>query len=281
MMGHRLVRNVSLGAIHIVILSCTPERAARLEADRDTLVLYGQELTRVPVRLVDDTGGSRRARAQITSAPIALVEVKGSSLACRREGIGTVHLARGEQQTKLVVNCRFAQRIFTATQLTLQPGDAPRALSGVAVFSSGDSEIVRPVLAVSSDSSAVAVRNNAVVPLAIGHAGVSIDFGGIHHRVSVDVQHVLVDDSLELIPGGRRAWSLMPGRYTITVRVKTARDLGALNMETEGMNCSRSASDEDTIHCVAVEGAEVLISNSSGGSTPRTARAFVGIVHVP
>jgi hypothetical protein len=281
-MAQPRVRHVPLSALTVICLSCTPEAAARLEVDRDTLVLYGQEFTRVPVRLVDDTGGSSRARGvRITSAPKALLAVRGSSLACRREGLSTVQLELEEHRTPLVVKCRFARHIRTATHLELQPGGDPRALGAVAVFSTGDSEVVRPVAAVSSDSSAVAIRNSAVVPLAIGDAALRIDFGGVHSRMSVEVRHILADDTLELKPGELRVWPLTAGRYTVTVRVKASRDLGALNMETEGLSCSRSSSDEDTIHCLAVQGAEVRMRNTSSGSSARTARAFVGIVHVP
>jgi hypothetical protein len=281
-MAQPVVRHILLSAITVICLSCTPETAARLEVDRDTLVMYGQEFTRVPVRLVDDKGGSSRARGvRITSAPRELLEVRGSSLACRSEGLSTVQLELKEHRTPLVVKCRFARHLLTAAHLELQPGGVPRALAGVAVFSTGDSEVVRPVAAVSSDSSAVAIRNNAVVPLTIGHAGLRIDFGGVHSRMSVEVRHILADDTLELKPGDLRSWPLTAGRYTVTVRVTASRDLGALTMETEGLNCSRSSSDEDTIHCMAVAGAEVTMRNTSSGSSERTARAVVGIVHVP
>lgn len=273
------MRRRLLSTITVTCLSCTHESAARLEVERDTLDLYGQEFTRVPVRLVNDTGGSSRARGvSITSAPRALLELRGSSVACRREGLAKVELQLEKLRTPLVVNCRFARRILTESHFELQPGAAPRALDAVAVFSSGDSAIVRPVSAVSNDSTVVAIRNGAVVPLAVGHAGVTIDYGGVRSRMSVDVRHTVADDTLELKVGELRSWPLTAGRYTITVKVKTPRDLGALNMETEGMNCSRSSRDEDTIHCVAVEGAEVRMRNTSKSPLARTARAFVGIV---
>ena len=252
--------------------------AARLEVERDTLDLYGQEFTRVPVRLVNETGSTNALGVRFTSAPSAMIQVKGSALACRREGQAKVELELDQLRTPLIVNCRFARQLLTESHLELQPGGASRALGAVAVFSSGDSAVVRPVRAVSNDSTVVAIRNGAVVPLAVGHAGVTIDYGGVRSRISVDVRHTVADDTLALKVGELRSWPLTAGRYTITVKVKTPRDLGALDMETDGLNCSRSSRDEDTIHCVAVEGAEVRMRNTSKSPTARTARAFVGIV---
>jgi hypothetical protein len=81
----------------------------------------------------------------------------------------------------------------------------------------------------------------------------------------VNVQRTVFDGLLSLEGGASRRWQLVAGRYTITVKVNSRQDLNQLNMETEGLNCSRDARDEDTIHCVSTQSAQVTLLNRGKG----------------
>ncbi len=261
--------------------SCTASGPARLEVDRDTLVLYGGEFTWVPVSVVHDTGASAELKAKFIPRDQSVVRTSGSAVACRRAGMTDIQVELGKLTTSFVVTCRFAQRIAAESYLELEPGGPPRSLEATAVLSSGNSEVLHPISATSTDSAVAIVRDGAVVPLAVGRAGIRIDYGGVRTTMTVQVRLTIADDTVVVKPDESRAWQLAAGRYSMTVKVSSPRDLGILNMETEGLNCSRDSRDEDTIHCVAAEPAEVTLRNTSSARTARTGRAFVRIVQIP
>ena len=71
------------------------------------------------------------------------------------------------------------------------------------------------------------------------------------------------------------------GRYSITVRVNSRQDLKLLQMETDGLNCSRDSRDENTIHCVARERGEITFLNHPTSDPAASASADVRILQIP
>jgi len=145
-------------------------------------------------------------------------------------------------------------------------------------MASGDTEAVWPIRTRISDTNVVTVRNNKVFPKTVGRANLTVDYGGVPVSTMFNIREAIASGMLTLNTGESRHWKLVPGRYDITVKVKKAMDLNALQMETEGANCARGFRDEDTIHCVVEEGGNVSMTNTSSPPRARAASAVVTIL---
>jgi hypothetical protein len=276
------VRRILVGTVLITILSCSENQSGRLEVGRDTVSLYGKTYSHVPIRIVRSTGDSAARALKLTPRDRSILRTSGNFVACLREGTTEVHVEGAEGlTTSFVANCRFATRIAAEQYFELEPGAEPIRLAAEASFASGSDKIVHAISGATSDSSVAVVRDGAVVPLNIGHVGLSVDYGGVVVRTTVYVRRTVFDGTVELAPGDSRRWPLDDGRYSITVKVGSRRDLNVLNMETDGLNCSRDLHDEDTIHCVARQSALVTLLNRGMPTPARTARARVRLLQVP
>jgi hypothetical protein len=264
----------------VACLACSERVSARLEVEPDTLALYGRDYSWVTVTLVDAAGVSEAHGARLTARDTSIVRTSGTSLACLREGTTPVDVQVERLATTFLAHCEFAARLDVEPHLILETGGTPHSLAATAVFSSGISKILPPISARVNDTTVAVVRDGSVVPLAIGYAGLRIDYGGLWSRMGIDVRRTIANDTVTVATGGTRNWALDPGRYTITVRVKSPRDLNILNMETTGLRCSRDSRDGDLIHCVADEPAQVMFHNTSSGGTARTGQAFIRIVQI-
>lgn len=269
------------GSVFASLLSCSNSPASRLETGRDTLSLYGREYTFVPIRLARGTGNSVPKDIIFTPRDRSVLRTNGSAVACLREDTTDVEVRAEGLRTSLVVVCRFASRIAGETFLDFEPAAEPQPLVARVMFASGDSESVSAIDARTSDTSVAIISEGAVVPRAIGFAGLTVDYGGVTVRATIRVRRTVHNGSVALKPGEARRWQLDGGRYSIAVKVGSRKDLNALNMETEGLNCSRDFRDEDTIHCVAEDRGEVTLLNRESSPSAGTARAMVRILHVP
>jgi hypothetical protein len=259
-------------------LGCSQdETAVRLEL-RDTVNIYGREFSRVPVN-VASTNGTKPPIDPFRSADESVLGTSGEFVRCLRDGAAHVQVTAAEASRSFVVQCRLATRLATESHIALEPDAAPVTLSAVATFANGDTSTILPVAAISNDTTVAVVRNGAVAPGIVGYAGLKVDYGGITSRLSVEVQQTLFEGVLELPRGESRRWPLVPGRYAFTVKVIAREDLNRLNMETEGLNCSRDPRDGDMIHCVADGPAEVRVLHRTM-TTAGSARAFVRLRRV-
>lgn len=273
------MRILCLSAV-VACLACSESDAARLEVEPDTLALYGRDYSWVTVNRVDPAGTSEAHGANLTARDKSIVRTSGTSLACLREGTTTVDVTVDPLTSSFVARCEVVSRLDVEPHLTLEVGGAPHGLAATAIFSSGEARILGPLAAHASDTTVAIVRDGAVVPLSVGQARLRIDYGGLWSNMGIDVRHTVINDSVTLVTGGTRRWTMKPGRYTITVRLKSPRDLNILNMETAGLRCSRDSRDGDTIHCIADEPAEITFRNTSSGSAKRTGQAFIQIVQI-
>ena len=262
-------------------VACSANDSARLIVVPDTLALHGSEYSSADISIVDDGETTYARRAILTPRDKSIVRISGQSVACLRDGIAPIEVATGEMTTSFVVKCRIAARLEGTPYIELEPGGAPRSLAARAVYASGDSAVLRPIHIGMTDTTVVVVRDGHLVPLTIGRAGLRIDYGGVWVRMAVLVRRIIASDTLTLAASEARTWQLEPGRYSVTVKVKSSRDLNILNMETTALRCSRDSRDGDTIHCVADEQAEVILRNRSSGRAARPGQAFVRIIQMP
>jgi hypothetical protein len=273
------VRRILLVTAFASLVSCsdTPP-AGRLTVGRDTLLLYGTDYTRVPVRMDED---STAHGVMLVPRHTAILRASGHFVACLREGTTDVEARAGALTTSFVAICQFASRIAGEQYIELEPGAKPHSLIAEVSFPSGGSRRVAAFTASSSDSSVATIRDGAIMPLAVGRARLNVNYGGLRLRVGVLVQRTVFDGTATLKIDETRRWELEAGRYSITVKVNERRDLNVLNMETEGLNCSRDSRDEDTIHCVAPDRAQVMLLNRGGSAAAGSASARVRILQVP
>jgi hypothetical protein len=277
------VRRVLLATVLTSVCACSNAPEARLEPERDTLRLYGGESTPFEIRVVGPTGDSIAKRVTLKVQHSAVVSTKGGWPACRREGTSDVDVEVGSLTTSFVVECRFATRILGETYFELEPDAAPVDVSVTAVFETGDSVRLRAVRGTSTDSSVAVIHGGTVVPRAPGRAGLRIDYGGVRLRAQVVVRRTVFDGTVTLGAGESRGWEVENGRYAISVKVRNKNDLNRLNMETEGLNCSRDLRDEDTIYCVTQDRAQITLLNrgTTFGRAAASAHAQVKILQVP
>ena len=275
---------ISVCAVAILLTACDDQALSRRQfvIERDTLVMYGDNSTLLPVMLVDVQGNETPGfKATIRRSEQSVLTSNGAWVRCHHAGTAKVHLSANGLADSILVECRTAQHLYPIEFVQMDLHDPPRSLSTTAIMASGDTETVRPVRIRNSDTSVVLVRNNEVVPRAVGRASLAIDYGGVRASAWVDVRDRIASGALTLNPGESRHWELSPGRYEITVKVRTAIDLTALRMETDGANCARSRRDEDMIHCVVNERGSVSMTNTSAPPRARASRALVTILRTP
>jgi hypothetical protein len=187
----------------------------------------------------------------------------------------------GSQTKEFVVICRFATTFSGGSYYEMEPGGEPQSLSLTVSFPLGGVTTLPAIGARSNDTSVATVRNGAIVPGSVGVAGLRVDYGGLWVRTSVYVRRTIFNGVLTLKTGETRQWALDTGRYSITVKVNSRQDLKLLQMETEGLNCSRDARDENMIHCVARERGEITFLNRPGSDPAGNASADVRILQIP
>ena len=263
------------------VVSCSNETSGRLEVAQDTVRLYGRDYSWVPLRIDQPEGDSVADGVRLAPRDTSIVRTNGNSMACLREGTTRVAARLGSLATEFVVICRFATQVAGETYFELEPDGQPQSLSLRASFPLGDVTALRVVSARSSDASVATVRDGAVVPVGLGRAGLRVDYGGLWVRATVYVRRTIFNGALTLKPDETRRWELGAGRYSITVKVNSRQDLKLLNIETDGLNCSRDPRDQNTIHCVARERGEITFTNRPGFDPVGRASAGVRILQVP
>lgn len=278
----RLAKSVC--AVAIVFTACNdqPPPQRRFVKERDTLVLYGDRLSLLPVKVVDAQGSqSREFKATIRQSAQSVLTTNGTWVSCRREGTAIVNLVADAVLDSIPVFCRDARTVRSFGWVDMDLHDPPRSLGTIAIMPSGDTEAVWPIRTRISDTNVVMVRNNEVFPRAVGHANLTIDYGGVPVATMFVIRETITSGTLTLNAGESRHWKLVPGRYDITVKVKKSIDLASLRMETEGANCARDSRDEDKIHCVFEESGTVSMTNTSTPPRARAASAVVTILKTP
>jgi hypothetical protein len=254
----------------------------RLKLERDTLILYGPELTRMPVNVVDGSGNAMPVlEGKIRQSSDSILKHQGSWVSCRRVGMTPVIITVNGLSDSLMIECRAARELQPPSWLQMDLHDPAQSLAAIAVLASGDSQPVRPLYVTISDSQIVSVQHGKAFPLAVGRATLVVNYGGVQARIYVAVQETIARDALELSAGESRTWALSSGRYSITVKVSSPDDLSALRMETEGATCARASRDDDTIHCVVYDRGVVEMQNTKSSSAKRAPRAVVNIVKTP
>lgn len=276
----RVLRTWLALAAVVQAAGCRNEAPALLELARDSLVLYGQEQTQLPLRLVDANGEVRvPIEARVTEAG-DLLQIRGTWVACRKDGSTSLHIAVRRMVDTMIVWCRTARQVHVEPFLLIDLPDSSRVLSASVLVDSPRLERIGPLQLVMSDSTVVAMRGDTIIPLSVGRTTMHIDLGGVRARMTVEVHHLVANGLVELRGGKSSRWELPAGRYQITVKVPSPSELALLAMDTEGAQCSRDRRDEDSIHCVVYDRASVSMRNSSSDPT-EIRRASIQIKRLP
>jgi hypothetical protein len=275
------LRRIFVATVFAIAISCSKEPSGRLEVAQDTVRLYGRDYTWVPFRVGHAEADSVPRGVVLTPRDKSILRTSGNSMACLREGTTDVAAQLGSQTKEFVVICRFVTKLIGESYFELEPGAEPQRLSVTVSFALGDSDTLRVVSARSNDAAVATVRDGAVVPLAIGRAVLRVDYGGLWVRTTVYVRRTIFNGALTLRPDETRRWELDAGRYSITVKVNSRLDLKLLQMETDGLNCSRDSRDENTIHCMARERGEITFLQRPGSDPAGSASADVRILQIP
>ena len=263
-----------LAAWCLAISACNTN-SVRLEIERDTLVLYGNRLTPLPVKAFDRSGAQTYVVPTVRRADG--VAINGGWVSCLRPGRTRVSLSAKGTVGSIVVECRSLRELHPQSDIDLELRDEPRALAAAGILESGEVVSLEPLAVAIHDSTIVSVNGNRVTPLAVGYTNLKIDYGGVVASTRISVRNTIVSGPLELKAGESRQWDLTPGRYDILVIVSSPLDLASLRMETDGAQCARNSSNEDLIHCVVYERGSVTMSNTSAAPKARTSRAIVNI----
>jgi len=267
-----------LVAICLTTIGCdTP--TLRLEIERDTLVLYGDRFTPLPVKVVDEQGVESHAwSATIKRSDVSTLTVGGMWVSCLKPGTAQVSLSAKTAVDSIVVDCRATRAFHPPPDIEMDVNDEPRDLSAAVTLASGQVVRVEPIGLTIGDSAVVSVAGNQVMPLAVGYTSLKINYGGVVATTTARVRETLASGTLELKAGESRKWALSAGRYDIVVTVNNPVDLTSLRMETDGAQCSRSSRNEDLIHCLVPERGNVTMSNTSAPPKARLSRAVVHIL---
>ncbi len=254
----------------------------RLEIERDTVIINGPRAVHVPARLVDRTGKHLpRAQWSLSVGGDSAVRVSDGQIACAGRGDAHVAVAAAGFSHSFLVRCRPVVGFGFPPPLELALGSAPQTVRVNALGPSGAIETLLAYTLSVRDSAVVAVRGGQVHPLAVGHARVVVDFGGIATAVTAVVVDLIAADTLRLGPGEFRSWPLGAGRYEITVApVRPHASLTALGMETEGARCVRDSRSDETIHCSVRERGGLGVRNQSTSTGGPTVRAVIRVVRV-
>ena len=264
---------VCLAVVFLATAAC--DNSVRLEIERDTLVLYGNRDTPLPVKAFDKSGA--RTHVEPTVRRADGVAVNGGWVSCLRPGITRVNLSAKGLAGSIVVECRSLRELHPQSDIDMDLRDEPRALTAAGILESGEVVSLEPRAVAIHDSTIVSVNGNRVTPVAVGYTNLKIDYGGVVASTRVSVRNTIASGPLELKAGESRQWDLTPGRYDIVVIVGSPMDLAALRMETDGAQCARDSFNEDLIHCVVYERGRVTMSNTTAAPKARTSRAIVNI----
>lgn len=280
---------LALVALTLVAAGCGRESRpparqvpARLEVERDTVVINGPRAVLLPVRLIDSAGRAMPIEAwSLDLSGDSAVRITGGKLACRGRGDARVTVAVGGLSTGLVVRCRPIVAFGFPPPLELALGGPPARVRINALTSSYTPETLLEFTARVADSSVIAIRDGLVHPVAVGRATVVVDLGGISTAVTAQVYEAIADDSLRLAPGEFRSWALGPGRYEIGVSpLASPSDLKWLSMETEGASCVRDTQREDWIHCLLRSRGGVGVRNQAPDGSAGLVRALVRVTRI-
>jgi len=288
-----VARRIVLAACTTAVLACGPDareqarmRAggtpARLELDRDTLVINGPGAVRVPVRLVDIAGADVPIETwDLRLAGESVVRVRDGRIVCEGRGDATIVVTVAGLERTVVVRCRpvVAFGFPPPLEIALRGPALP-----VRVHALGPSQQREELLAFelrTPDSSVVEIRDGLVHPLSLGRATIVVDLGGIATAVTASVFEPIADDTLSLVPGEFRSWPLAAGRYEIAVLpLRDAAGLKTLAMETEGAKCVRDARSDALIHCNIRVAGGVGVRNQATIASGHVVRALIQVRRV-
>lgn len=270
-------------AVLAVGAACERTGPTRLELERDTLVLYGSQRTTLPVRRVDGTGARVSLKGlKVLPSTDSSLQVRGGALACRHAGFTDVRLVVGKLSDTLVVECRPAREVRSPFLIDMWLGDPPQSLETTAILTVGAVERIHPIRVSVSDSQVVLVRDDRIIPLAVGRSTLRANYGGVSKTIHVVVRELIARDTLVLTPGAFRTWWLAPGRYEITIAgVPTTADLRPLELAGEGIRCVPSGRSEDLMHCVVYERAALGVRFRATDTAGSVGRAAITIVKSP
>ena len=296
---HYDLRATLAATLLLCVISCDGSDVARIEVARRHIVLYGHSPFTLPIRLLDRAGNVLPPRdVTLRVSPDSAVRfILPDAIVCERAGSADVEVRAGALTEHLDVQCRpgavigvvpFAERVEGDSpqqvkfEVELAVGDPPRPLTFEATLPSGDREVVRPFRVELMDSSVAYLRADSIVPVSPGRRLIQVELGGQWVFVTVAVSAVIENDTLSLVAGQVRSWSLVPGRYSLTVATVPARPAARwLDMVTAGVHCIRDLRAEDTIHCVVYQHGTVVVRNLSADPRGPAKRAFVRIVRRP
>jgi hypothetical protein len=276
-------------AVALVALGCGRESRlharqvpARLDAERDTVIINGPRAVLLPVRLVDTAGVSMPIEAwTLDLRGDSAVQIRGGKLACRGQGDARVSVTVGRLNTSLVVRCRPVAAFGFPPPLELAVGGPPAPVRINALSSTSDSVTLLEFALRVADSSVITIRDGLAYPVAVGRATVVVDLGGISTAVTAQVYEAIANDTLRLSPGEFRSWALAPGRYEIGVApLASPSDLKWLSMETEGASCARDTQREDWIHCLLRSRGGVGVRNQAPEGSAKLVRALVRVTRI-
>ena len=152
----------------------------RLEVERDTLVLYGDHFTPLPVKAIDARGvASPAVKATITRADASALAVSGSWVSCLRPGGVRVSLSAKGVAGSIVVDCRAIRAFHPPPDIEMDVNDEPHELKAAVTLASGEVVRVEPVGLTIGDSTVVSIEGNHVTPLAVGYTSLKINYGGV------------------------------------------------------------------------------------------------------
>lgn len=250
---------------------------AHIEIERDTLRFYGAGFSRVPYRVLNSRG-ERLGMAPTFSQSDSILETGQYSFSCQRQGATDVGVVVERVTARIHVICRWPRAILGPTALRFARGDAPVPARFKAEFPNGEVAAIRPFEMGVGDSLVARLVDGHVEPVGVGRTYLHADLGGSRIRVPIEVQDHIARDTLALRPGEFRRWSLVAGRYEITVKSLTgARSFEELELFAEGTKCVPSREGGDMIHCLVKDSAVVILQNRSAAGAA-SARTAVGIV---
>jgi hypothetical protein len=254
-------------------------KPARIEIDRDTLVLYGDGLTRVPYRIVTQRGEEVAWAKPVLAVTDTVLDVGRFALSCRRDGRTDVTVTVDELTARFHAICRTATSIRGTTSVALSPGDPPVPVELWAQLTSGDLVRVKPLEMTVRDTLVARLVDGRIMPVGVGRTYVHVELGGIRASVDVSISETLARDTLELRPGEFRTWPLVVGRYDITVKSLTgARSFAELEMIAERTKCVPSNLDRDMIHCLVKDTTVLALHNRHPTGAPRSPRTAVTVI---
>ena len=276
-------------AVALVALGCGRESRlparqvpARLDAERDTVIINGPRAVLLPVRLVDTAGVTMPIEAwSLDLRGDSAVHLKAGKLVCRGRGDARVSITVGSLTTGIMVHCRPVAAFGFPPPLELALGGPPAPVRINALTDASDPETLLEFALRVADSSVIAIRDGLVYPVAVGRATVVVDLGGISTAVTAQVYEAIANDTLRLSPGEFRSWTLAPGRYEIGVSpLASPSELKWLSMETEGASCARDPQREDWIHCLLRGRGGVGVRNQAPAGSAATVRALVRVTRI-